>query len=82
MLTLLLVALQCLPLRFLRDRRPVCLDQYVNLTLVSLPDDDALLTHGAIAAVSLRIQTTEANKSEFPKVSPERYLTPTYVSRR
>ena len=27
-----------------------------------------------VLTISLRIQTTEANKSEFPKVSPERYV--------
>lgn len=29
-----------------------------------------------ISLVSLRIQTTEANKSDFPEVSPERYAAP------
>lgn len=72
-------ALQCLPLRLLLHGRAVCVDWYeAPLIPPSPPFSDRAITDLSGLTpppqlASLRIQTTEANKSDFPAVSPERY---------
>lgn len=79
-----IIALQCFPLGLLCHRRTVRSNRYVYLSPVRpsvfLAEEVDVQTYSSSSALtknakaSLRIQTTEANKSEFPSVSPERFV--------
>lgn len=67
-------ALQCLPSRFHCHRWSIRSHWYVPTHDVHVFAETGCADR--YLAVSLRMQTQEQNKSEFPKVTPERYVAP------
>lgn len=83
-IALINTAIQCLSFRFQRYGRPICLGRFVYHILgeqgrpqwryewPKVRSGRGRLMANGHNLVSLRIQTTSANKADFPSVSPER----------